>query len=367
MDKACDIVGQIYDAAFDNQSWPELLCTVADYCAVENAALVVTDPNIHFSSVVTPRADPEVVSQYSENWWAHDPTAATTAPMPVARITSLDDTGRDRFFASRFYNEYWRHSGLGAERLATNLFTDRGGFASFVLQASTRRDDIGTDTVKRFSFFIPHLVRAVGLARNLQRTAIEASSQRNWKHASSTAGTVVIDRERRVLFADKKAERLFSKGVGIAVTKGRLRLIEGRADAALRAALSACSPTGTTSPVARRIAVRPNPDATPYSVEVRPVRIASTAPGAPVPSALLVISDPGLHRDQHLTLLRERFGFTPAEARLALEMRRGDGRAAAARRCRISINTVRTHLTSIFGKTGVTRQAELIKVLMEVR
>lgn len=366
MDKASNLVGQIYDAVFDTGIWPQLLCSLADYCGVENAALVVTDPSIHFSSVITPRADPYVVSQYAEKWWAHDPTAATTASMPVGRITSLADTGREKFFCSRFYNDYWRHSGLGAERLATNLSTDRGGFSSIVLQAPARRDRIGADTVKRFSYFIPHLVRAVGLARNLQRTAFETSLLKTGKHGPSATSTAIIDRERRVLFADSGAERLFSEGRGISIIKGRLRFAEERSHAALQAALSTCSATGVSAPHARRIAVMPKPDAMPYSVEIRPIRIASTAPGAPVPSALIHISNPELDRDQCLVVLQKRFGLTPAEARLALEMRKGDGRAAAARRCGISINTARTHLTSIFGKTGVTRQAELIKVLIEL-
>lgn len=46
-------------------------------------------------------------------------------------------------------------------------------------------------------------------------------------------------------------------------------------------------------------------------------------------------------------------------------MLQGDGRNAAAARCGISINAARTHLMRIFEKTGVNRQAELIKVLLD--
>ncbi|MCC5777995.1 helix-turn-helix transcriptional regulator [Nitratireductor sp. B36] len=364
MDKASNLVGQIYDAVFDTGIWPQLLCSLADYCGVDNAALVVTDPHIQFSSVVTPRADPEVVSHYAERWWTEDPTAATTASMPVGRITSLADTGREKFFASRFYNDYWRHSGLGAERLASNLFTDGGGFSSIVLQAPARRDEIGADTVKRFSFFIPHLVRAVSLARNLQRTALETALLKTESRVPSPTSTVVVDHERRVLFADTEAERLFSQDRGIRVIGGRLYLTGEGAHAAFDAALSGCC--ATALPASRRITVRRSLEAPPYSVEVRPIRIPGSVPGAPIPAAVLRISNPELHRDRRMMVLQERFGLTPAEARLALEMRRGDGRAAAARRCGISINTARTHLTSIFGKTGVTRQAELIKVLLQL-
>lgn len=62
--------------------------------------------------------------------------------------------------------------------------------------------------------------------------------------------------------------------------------------------------------------------------------------------------------------LRRRFGLTPAEARLALEMARGDGKQAAAERLGISYATARSHLSRIFDKTGVRRQAELVRLVL---
>jgi len=61
--------------------------------------------------------------------------------------------------------------------------------------------------------------------------------------------------------------------------------------------------------------------------------------------------------------LRERFGFTPAEAAFAIEIAKGDGRKAAADRLGITVGTARSHLSSIFDKTGARRQAELVRIL----
>jgi len=57
------LIGQIYDASLVPEQWPELLCTIAEICDVENASLVVIDPHIAFSSVLAPRADP--------TWYLH--------------------------------------------------------------------------------------------------------------------------------------------------------------------------------------------------------------------------------------------------------------------------------------------------------
>jgi DNA-binding CsgD family transcriptional regulator len=64
-------------------------------------------------------------------------------------------------------------------------------------------------------------------------------------------------------------------------------------------------------------------------------------------------------------LLQELFGLTAAEAGFAVEIARGDGIQAAARRRSISDTTARTHLARIFEKTGTRRQAELARLLVQ--
>jgi DNA-binding CsgD family transcriptional regulator len=51
---------------------------------------------------------------------------------------------------------------------------------------------------------------------------------------------------------------------------------------------------------------------------------------------------------------------------LASEILKGDGRVAAARRHGITPATAKTYLSSIFEKTGTHRQAELVRLLLEV-
>ncbi len=68
--------------------------------------------------------------------------------------------------------------------------------------------------------------------------------------------------------------------------------------------------------------------------------------------------------DDQIDNLGHRFGLTRAEAILALEICKGDGREAAAQRCGISVSTAHTHLNRIFSKTGTRRQAELVHLLL---
>lgn len=60
-------------------------------------------------------------------------------------------------------------------------------------------------------------------------------------------------------------------------------------------------------------------------------------------------------------------GFTRAEARLASMLAEGITLEGAAEALSISIHTVRCQLKSVFAKTGVTRQAELVALLLAGR
>jgi DNA-binding CsgD family transcriptional regulator len=64
--------------------------------------------------------------------------------------------------------------------------------------------------------------------------------------------------------------------------------------------------------------------------------------------------------------IRQRYGLTPAEAAFAREIIKGDGIQTCADRLGISRATARTHLSHIFSKTEVRRQAELVRLLMQM-
>ena len=65
-------------------------------------------------------------------------------------------------------------------------------------------------------------------------------------------------------------------------------------------------------------------------------------------------------------LLAALFGLSRAEARLALGMLAGRSATECARLAGVGLATIRTQLHSIFTKTGVRRQAQLVALLSKV-
>jgi DNA-binding CsgD family transcriptional regulator len=64
--------------------------------------------------------------------------------------------------------------------------------------------------------------------------------------------------------------------------------------------------------------------------------------------------------------LAEFFGLSPAESRLAVALLAGKKLSEIAMEFGVQITTLRTQLSSILRKTGVTRQIDLIRLLSNV-
>jgi len=64
-------------------------------------------------------------------------------------------------------------------------------------------------------------------------------------------------------------------------------------------------------------------------------------------------------------ILRTLFGLTPAECRVALLLGVGHSPQEIAQTIGVSFETVRSHIKSIFSKTNVKRQGELIRLLLD--
>lgn len=69
---------------------------------------------------------------------------------------------------------------------------------------------------------------------------------------------------------------------------------------------------------------------------------------------------------ERLNVAKAIYGLSDGQLSLALRIVSGDSLGAAADSLGISINTVRTHLSRIYAKTGVSSQTALVRVLLSV-
>jgi DNA-binding CsgD family transcriptional regulator len=190
--------------------------------------------------------------------------------------------------------------------------------------------------------------------------ALSASAASGALEAFEMSGTAVVllNRQGNVFKANQSAERLLADDVQI--VKGQLTAKDTRATTALNRAIHNLlwHPTaGLSAPVALpRTSRRP--------LLAYPARLTdSTANALADCQAMVILIDPESKTRTPEINLRTVFRLTDAEARLATQMALGESLENVADQFGIAKETARSQLKSIFTKTGVHRQAELVAVL----
>lgn len=102
-------------------------------------------------------------------------------------------------------------------------------------------------------------------------------------------------------------------------------------------------------------------DGVPLSVLVVPV---GSGTGGAARGVTLFVSDPEAPPAIHPETLEGLYGLTVAEARLVIALVLGQTLDAVATTTGTSPNTLKNHLKAVFRKTGATRQAELMKLVL---
>ncbi len=81
-------------------------------------------------------------------------------------------------------------------------------------------------------------------------------------------------------------------------------------------------------------------------------------------TAFLFISDPAKRRTPSLDALKQLFGFSNSEAKLAHGLAQGLDIKEVAEIMEVTVQTARTYLKSLFEKTATNRQADLVRTLI---
>ena len=232
-------------------------------------------------------------------------------------------------------------------------------------------DAVTDDDIALFVLLAPHLVRAAQIHRCLwQCDMIEALAGAGFD--TRHKGVLLVDAGTRVAYANEIAAAMFDSGNGLRLDAGALSTGDPDASAVLRCLIAGCAdPCLANGGPGGWVDIRRSVGS-PLRILVAPFRISKWRDrnawwGFSSPIAVLIISDPDLDKQIYRAQLQDTFGLTSAETDVALEIGKGDGRNAAAARLAVTPGTVRIHLQRVFEKTGAHRQAELVRLLVEVR
>ena len=179
---------------------------------------------------------------------------------------------------------------------------------------------------------------------------------------SSPAAIVLLDGQKRVVFANQHAAELHARGDGVNICGSGIGLLRTQDNARLQG-LIAHAVCGHGAAV-RSMLARRSSGKRPYGFHVAPVLPRARVRATFRPAVCIVIADPDGARELSIERLQDAFGLTEAEGRLAARLAAGEGLRSAAHSLGITYGTARARLAEIFQKTETRRQGELINLLL---
>lgn len=358
-----DPVALIYEAAMDGSRWPDAVGAISRSLGCAQGTFELHDPGHGVADIVAPLCDPSFQQSHAQYYGKLFSLGGHTGRLPVGQLHASTDFGIDEAFRKgEFYNEWWLPQGTGGASLLSNIAREGRATASLTIYKPFGVDAFTAAERARFAGVVDHMIRAVAIHRRLRIAALAVPAAAGPRRPDAF---VVVDRDGRVLMSDPDSSRRL-RAAGLLANGGAYEHVRSDTGAIERlvARTAADRPTARSGGDLTVV----GPDGRRLTVSAIPCGPGDRGDGPAVdrPAALLFLSDPGERRAGLVRRLVERHGLTPAEAAVAIEIGRGDGRRAAGARLGITESTVRAHLNAIFGKLDMRRQAELVGFLERV-
>lgn len=365
-DGAADtLITSIYDAALDAALWPKVMRGINDYVRGCGASLVAEDRTSFAAQLHQDYgSDPTWTKLYVEKYVALNPLPRLGMAFPINEVfTMYDLVPEAEFKTSPFFLEWVQPQGF-VDTAVVNLDKTATSFAALVVRRSEQEGLFDDAARQRLARLAPHVRRAVLVGKTIEFHASRVSLLSETL-SKLTAAAFLLATDGRVMFANDAAKRLLRGGQLLSDGNNRLAAINAKADSALRNSIEAAA-RGDEALGTRGLAIElsDDPDER-WLAHVLPLTEGTRLDAArPHAAAVAVfVRKASLDLQWPLAAIGKLFGLTPMELKILQAVIDVGGAPAIAQKHGISEGTVRTHLKSIFAKTGAKRQVDLIKLI----
>jgi DNA-binding CsgD family transcriptional regulator/PAS domain-containing protein len=363
----------IYGAALEPALWEPVMERYADAVGGDKGWLSVLNllDGSGGDGGMLARIDPAEMGRYVSYYADCNPLHRVEDPGRflagwVPRILTDEDwMPKAELMRSEYYNDFLKPQDIHSAMMV-RLAVRGAETATINITRPARRGGFGASDLELARSLHPHLIRAFGLGQKLAAGRAMTDGL-GAVFDGSAHGLFLLDAEGRVRRLNRAAEAMLAGDRGLRLTGGRLAAVEATAGRTFAALVGRAASRDAGTRTGGSMALPCPASAAPLAVTVAPVRASGDGlvlGGGPVVIVCVTDTEAGVSLPEHK--LREVFGLTPAEARLALALFEGASLTEAATALQISRFTAQNQLARVFEKTGANRQATLVKLMMRV-
>jgi DNA-binding CsgD family transcriptional regulator len=361
------LVGDLYDAALDPALWSVVLRGVRDFVGGASAGIVAKDASANHGFVCFDDGSiaPDYTASYFDRYVALDPcTTGHFFSTPDAPVSTADLIPYGEFQETRFYREWARPQGL-IDYMGAAI--DKSATTAVVFNVMRHESDGMFDEAsrRRMRLVAPHVRRAVVIGNAIDLKTAEAASFVEVCDRLS-AGIFLTDARGGIVHANSAGRALLADGDGLYAAGGRIAArhpgVRRSLDAALAAAErgdAAIGDGGIALPIAAN-------DGQAFAAHVLPLTSGSrrdTGSSYGAVAAVFVHKATASLPSEPECIARH-FRLTPTELRVLLAIVEIGGVPEVAEALGVASSTVKTHLGNLYGKTGTSRQTDLVKLVV---
>ncbi len=361
------VVEAVYDCALDPNRWPDALSMLSELLQSQRCGLGVHDHVNHRDDLAF-----QLGIENDDYWRQHEVKYSRLSPLfvpmlmrPVGAVATqamlVDD---DEFFESRYYKEWVKPQGLhdviGVKVLQTG---QRQGF--FMANRFISEPRYGEREVRLLSLLSAHICRAVAISDVLNLKTIMSEALETALNALKAA-VYLTDRHARVVFMNRVAERQVKTSNALRIENNRLSATDRAARAALTKAIDEASVDEAETPDSGFSLALPEVEQPGFVATVLPLTRGErrNMGGAFAATAAIFVQDPFVVPPFPGEAFAKLYGLTGSELRVLLAMAPGLSVKEAAEVLGVGETTAKTHLQHIYGKTGTSKQTELLHLFM---
>jgi DNA-binding CsgD family transcriptional regulator len=282
----------------------------------------------------------------------------------IGQLVSVSDImPYDEFLQTQFYKEWVAPQGL-ADCLNVILDKTSTTVAMFCVFRTEQQGVVDGEMRSRMQMVIPHIRRAVLINRLFDRVESNVGMFSDLLDEIE-AGIFLVENLGQLNYANETGRNLLLSGDLLRDAGGRITANDPQADNMLRQSFAA-SADGDLALGVQGIAVPLlSQNGAQYIGHVLPLtsgkRIGTSSTGSNVVAALF-IRKASIGNPLPPEVIRRAYNLTPSELRVLLAIVEIGGVPEVAPALGVAVTTVKTHLKRLYEKTGVKRQADLVKL-----